>query len=106
MGILHLIFVLLNFPTLGRLYSRINTQFPGDVDQLWERQSVERKIDVLFGFAVFAKRAMLMNLAVMQPEELPVYLLGDDQIAKLVGALNDRQSASVYRFFCQVTGYN
>ncbi|QAX31370.1 hypothetical protein [Leisingera sp. NJS204] len=105
MGILHLIFVLFNFRTLGRLYARINQQFPGVMDQLWEQQSFARKIDVVFGFAVFAKRAMLMNFAVMNLDKLPVYLLGDDQIAALVRKLNTGMSAGIYRFFCTVTGY-
>ncbi|KIC27790.1 hypothetical protein [Leisingera sp. ANG-M6] len=105
MGILHLVFVLLNFRTLGRLYARINQQFPGVIDQLWEQQSFARKIDVVFGFSVFAKRAMLMNFAVMNPDKLPIYLLGDDQIALHVRNLNNGMSARTYRFFCAVTGF-
>ncbi len=102
---MHLVFVLLNFRTLGRLYARINRQYPGVVDQLWEQQSIARKLDVVFGFAVFAKRAMLMNFAVMNPEKLPVYLLGDDQVAALVRKLNKGMTAGAYRFFCVATGY-
>ena len=105
MSILHLVFVLLNFRTLGRLYARINQQFPGVIDQLWEQQSFARKIDVVFGFSVFAKRAMLMNFAVMNPDKLPIYLLGDDQIALHVRNLNNGMSALTYRFFCAVTGF-
>lgn len=105
MGILHLVFVLIDFRTLGRLYTRINQQFPGAMDQLWEQQSFARKIDVVFGFAVFAKRAMLMNFAVMNLEKLPVYMLGDGQIAAHVRNLNESTSAGIYRFFCKITGY-
>lgn len=105
MGILHLVFVLFNFRTLGRLCGRINEQFPGAVDQLWERQSFARKIDVVFGFSVFAKRAMLMNFAVMMPDKLPVHWLGDDQIAAHVRKLNGGISAGIYRFVCIATGY-
>ncbi len=106
MGLLHLIFVLWNFRTLRRLYGRVNDASPGVMDQLWQQQSFTRRIDVALGPAVFTKLAMLMNLAVVNPDRLPVHLLGDEQIAKLVRALNDRGSASVYRVFCKSTGYN
>lgn len=106
MGILHLVFVLLNFRTLRRLYGRVSDASPGVLDQLWQQQSFTRRIDVALGPAVFPKLAMLMNLAVVKPDRLPVHLLGDEHIAKLVRALNARRSASVYRFFCKATGYN
>ena len=106
MGIMHLFFVLLNFRTLGRLGARINWKHPSVVDQLWEQQPFARKFDVVFGSAVFSKRAVLLNFAVVNPEKLPVYLLGDDQIAEQIQKLNAGKAASIYRFFCKMSGYD
>ncbi|WP_027256909.1 hypothetical protein [Leisingera aquimarina] len=105
MGWLHLVFVLSNFRTLGRLYARISKQFPGVLDQIWEKQSFSAKADIVFGPAVFAKRAMLLNVAVVCPYKLPVHLLGDDEVAALVRKLNERKLSGAYRYACEVTGF-
>lgn len=98
MGFIHLLFVVINFRTLGRLYALLNQRFPGTVDQLWASQSFMTRVDMVLGPAVFAERAMLLNLAIAQPQYLPPVIMGDDQISDLVFKLNERWSAKIYRF--------
>ncbi|WP_127750548.1 hypothetical protein [Parasedimentitalea marina] len=93
----HLLFVLLNFRTLGRMYGQLDKRFPGMVEQLWASQSFIVRMDIIFDPAVFAERAMLLNLAVARPQDLPPVIMGDDQIADLVFKLNRRWHAKIYR---------
>ena len=106
MGFIHLIFVLINFRTLGRLYRQLNKRFPGWVDDLWKSQSVTHKVDLVLGPAVFVERALLLNLVVAQPQHLPPVIMGDDIVSCLVFKLNRRWSAKIYRLISSLTGYS
>lgn len=106
MGIVHLICVLINFRMLGRLYRQLEKMFPGWIDDLWNSQSVMHKVDLVLGPAVFAKRAMLLNLVVAQPQNLPPVIMGDDIVSSLVFKLNRGWTAKIYRMISSLTGYS
>ena len=97
MGIIQLTFILLNFFTLGRLIKRVEHLHPGLINDLWNRSSFFDKADVILGFVIFWRRATMLDVAVVRPQELPVYLLGDDQVAALVTKLHQHWAASAYR---------
>ena len=62
------------------------------------------RVNIMLSPAVFAKRAMLLNLAVAQPQYFPPVIMGDDQIAVLVFKLNRRWHAKFYRMVGTLVG--
>lgn len=55
-------------------------------------------------FTAVSDRAALMFLFVAKREDIPVSLLGDDEVAKLVFQLNGKASAKLFRHLAALTG--
>ena len=55
-------------------------------------------------FTTVSDRAALMFLFVAKRDDIPVFLLGDDEVAKLVLQLNDKTSAKLFRRLAVLTG--
>lgn len=93
MDVFPLTFVLLHFTTLGRLVKRIEHLQPGIIYDLWRRTEAL----VLVNVEVFPRRSVMLKVATVCPQEIPVHLLGDDQVAALVAKLHKHWSAPLYR---------
>ena len=103
-GIWHNLFVLWNFRTLKKLRLRIETLFLGQSGKLWRDLEWGEKLDLHLGPVLFPELATLQLLAVAAPERLPLYVLGDDQVAAYATRLRRGPAAALYRTLAELTG--
>lgn len=61
-------------------------------------------MDILFGPAIFAERAMLLQIAILCPQHLPIHTLGDPVIGAAVTRLHKAHLSRVYRFLARASG--
>ena len=104
MGIWHTLFVPWNFRTLRKLRLRIETHFPGQSPRM--RRDLERatKLDIYLGPVLFPELAILQMLAVAAPDRMPLYVLGDDEVAAQITRLRHGPVARLYRILAELTG--
>jgi hypothetical protein len=104
---LDLVFVFLNFRLLGRLRARLHHRFPDQIEEIWNSLGFVAQMSIVSSPTVFtfmSDRAALLLVFVARREEIPVLLMGDDEVADLVFKLNGKWSAGLYRTLSKASG--
>lgn len=77
------------------------------MEQIWDSLGYNVQIGIAAAPSVFtfiSDRAALLIVFVARRDEIPVMLLGDDEIAELVFKLNQKRSAWLYRILNKTCG--
>ncbi|MEL0438382.1 hypothetical protein [Phycobacter sp. K97] len=75
------------------------------MEKIWDNLGHFARWDITASPTIFtavSDRAALMFLFVAKREDIPVFLLGDDEVAKLVFQLNGKTSA---KLFCRLAAF-
>lgn len=77
------------------------------MEQIWDSLGFSAQVSIATSPTIFtfiSDRAALLIVFVARREEIPVMLLGDDEITELVFKLNGKWSAGQYRALSKASG--